>query len=405
VFDAVWYELTLPYEANVVDINVQAEGAITNGGIVIMDDCNCDDFIGMSFEWIGANGWIHLWSNTVISGPDNNGTILYPLFIDPQQAYTVTFNVTELYVPSFNIYRDGSALESGITGNSYMDSDITEDVEYCYTCEQTMPDGSLSDMSNEACATPTGGVGGETVEDPNWVTGLPFTAFGSTEFYYDNYDESCPYTGSTSPDVVYAYSATEDGVVDASLCGDATDYDTKLYVYENEVGMIAATENGLGGCNDDACSTASYPSPYVSAIEGVILTAGNTYYFVVDGYGGNLGNYELSISSGGGGGDCTDDEFEDDDTKDTATDHGDVDEGSWAYALCQDDNPDGTVQPGGFTAVDWSVVTVAPWTSLTTWTVGDPPESSDIDLWIEDYAGDGLCDWGGGDDLAGINIT
>ncbi len=91
-WNAVWYELELPYEANVVDINVQAEGAITNGGIVIMDDCNCDDFIGMSFEWIGANGWIHLWSNTVISGPDNNGTILYPLFIDPQQAYTVTFD-------------------------------------------------------------------------------------------------------------------------------------------------------------------------------------------------------------------------------------------------------------------------------------------------------------------------
>ena len=389
-WNAVWYELELPYEANVVDIVLQADGPITNGGIVIMDDCNCDDFIGMSFEWSGADGWLHLTSNVPILGADNNGTILYPLFIDPQQGYTVTFNVTELYVPSFNIYRDGSTLMSGVIGNSYMDSDVTEDVTYCYTCEQTMPDGSLSDMSNEACAAPTGSVGGETVEDPIVIDALPFTAFGSTEFYYDNYDESCPYTGSLSPDVVYRYDATEDMAVDIDLCGEGTSYDTKVYVYENEAGNLV-------GCNDDACNNSH--TSFLSQIVGQPLMAGNSYYFVVDGYGSQFGEYELTISSGGGSGDCTDDDFEDDDTKDLATNHGG--DGSWDYALCQEDNPDGIVQPGGFTAVDWSVVTVAPWTSLTAATVGDPTDENDIDLWIEDYAGDGICAWGGDDDLAG----
>jgi len=257
----------------------------------------------------------------------------------------VTFNVTELYVPTFNIYRDGSALVSGISGNSYMDSDVTEDVEYCYTCEQMMPDGSLSDMSNTACATPTGAVGGETVDDPIFITGLPFTAFGSTEFYMDDYDEACPYTGSTSPDVVYRYDATEDMAIDIDLCGEGTYYDTKVYVYENEVGALV-------GCNDDACNN-SHQS-WLSQIVGQPLMAGNTYYIVIDGYGGGSGEYELNISSGAGPGDCTDDEFEDDDTKDTATNHGG--DGSWDYALCQEDNPDGLVQPGGYTAVDWSVV-------------------------------------------------
>ena len=93
-WNAVWYELALPYDYNLVDIVLQAAGPITNGGIVVMDDCNCDDFIGMTYEFDPAAGYLHLMGSG-IPGPDNNGTILYPLFIDPQQGYTVTFNVIE----------------------------------------------------------------------------------------------------------------------------------------------------------------------------------------------------------------------------------------------------------------------------------------------------------------------
>jgi hypothetical protein len=390
-WDAVWYELTLPYSANNVDVYVQADGPISNAGIILTSDCSCDpaSFIYSSgFSWDPAGGWLNVWFDGV-NGADNNGTILHPLFIADPQGYTVTYTVTELYLPTYNLYRDGSEIASGISGNAYIDSDVTEDVQYCYTIEQILPDGSLSDMSNEACATPTGSVGGETVDDPIVIGGLPFTAFGSTEFYYDNYDESCPYTGSLSPDVVYSYTATEDGTIDIDLCGEGTYYDTKTYVYENEAGNLV-------GCNDDACNNSH--NSFLSQILGQPVFAGNTYYIVIDGYASQFGEYELNIT-GSGGGDCVDDEFEDDDTKDTATDHGG--DGSFGYALCMEDNPDGIEQPGGFSAVDWSVVTVAPWTSLTAATVGDPTDENDIDLWIEDYAGDGICAWGGDDDLAG----
>jgi hypothetical protein len=301
-WNAVWYELELPYEANVVDIVLQTEGPITNAGIVIMDDCNCDDFIGMSFEWIGANGWIHLWSNTVISGPDNNGTILYPLFIDPQQAYTVTFNVTELYVPSFNIYRDGSALESGITGNSYMDSDITEDVEYCYTCEQIMPDGGLSDMSNTACATPTGAVGGETMEDAIPIDALPYTAFGSTEYYLNDYvlvntDLICPWIGYYSAafsgagaDVVYSLTLADETYLTASLCGSG--FDTGIGIFDGSGTQVLGSDDSCGLQSEVSCS----------------LPAG-LYYIVVDGWGTAFGDYTLNVSATSS--DCTDDGFED----------------------------------------------------------------------------------------------
>ena len=38
-WNAVWYELELPYESNDVDVVIQAEGSISNGGIVLMNDC------------------------------------------------------------------------------------------------------------------------------------------------------------------------------------------------------------------------------------------------------------------------------------------------------------------------------------------------------------------------------
>ena len=45
--------------------------------------------------------------------------------------------------------------------------------------------------------------GGDTIFDATVVTGLPYTVSGTTVGYTNDYDEACPYTGSTSPDVVY----------------------------------------------------------------------------------------------------------------------------------------------------------------------------------------------------------
>ena len=109
-----------------------------------------------------------------------------------------------------------------------------------------------------------------------------------------------------------------------------------------------------------------------------------------------IGNFSIEITQVGW---CPDDEFEDDDTKDTATDHGE--NGTWTYALCSNDNPDGQVQPGDFTSIDWSVVTIEPWSILSVSTHGTGNPTNDIDLFVESYDGDGICDWGGGDDLAG----
>lgn len=126
--------------------------------------------------------------------------------------------------------------------------------------------------------------GGDTVFDATVITGLPFSDTGTTFGYFNDYDEVCPYTGSTSPDVVYSYTPNSDAVVRVDLCGSG--YDTKLYVYDSGQTLV--------DCNDDfyfdeVCGN------YVSAIELLLLTGGETYYIVIDGYGGESGDYVLLV--------------------------------------------------------------------------------------------------------------
>jgi len=131
--------------------------------------------------------------------------------------------------------------------------------------------------------------GGETVDDAWVIYALPFNDTGNTCDNFDDYDEACPYTGSTSPDVVYAYTPAEDMCVSISLCNSF--YDTKVYVYENVVGNVP-----LDGCNDDNFDCVDPPVSYTSWIASVALTAGNVYYIVIDGYGGACGDYVLEMT-------------------------------------------------------------------------------------------------------------
>jgi hypothetical protein len=63
-----------------------------------MDDCACDDYTVGAYTVDYAAGYLTLLFDGV-SGSDNDGTILFPLMIVEPQGYTVTFDVTEVYVP------------------------------------------------------------------------------------------------------------------------------------------------------------------------------------------------------------------------------------------------------------------------------------------------------------------
>jgi hypothetical protein len=124
---------------------------------------------------------------------------------------------------------------------------------------------------------------GDNMATPFEILSLPFSDSGTTCPYLNDYDEACPYPESVAPDVVYAYLAEGDVVVNVNLC--ASTYDTKVYIYENVAGNLVC-------CNDDAgCGITGYQS----FMENVFLYAGNTYYFIIDGYGEDCGEYTLEI--------------------------------------------------------------------------------------------------------------
>jgi hypothetical protein len=126
--------------------------------------------------------------------------------------------------------------------------------------------------------------GGDTIENATVIMSVPYADVGTTAGYADDYDEVCPYSISTSPDVVYSIDPNSDLVLDIDLCGSS--YDTKLYVYDAGMNLIACNDDAYF---DDECGV------YVSFLLGVPMMAGTTYYVVIDGYGGDFGEYLISI--------------------------------------------------------------------------------------------------------------
>jgi subtilisin-like proprotein convertase family protein len=128
-------------------------------------------------------------------------------------------------------------------------------------------------------------VGGDTCATATVISALPYSDTGNTCGYVNDYDEVCPYTGSTAPDVAYEYYTPGDITVDITLCNGSA-YDTKLYVYQDSCPGV------LIDCNDDACPG------YVSELLGVALTGGHTYYIIVDGYSTACGSYVIDVTEG-----------------------------------------------------------------------------------------------------------
>jgi len=125
---------------------------------------------------------------------------------------------------------------------------------------------------------------GETIATAIVIPSLPFFDTGATCDNVNDYDEACPFSGSTSPDVVYAFTPQSETTLSVDLC--ASSYDTKVYVYAGDVSQLVA-------CNDDAgCGSTGYES----RLWNVTVTPGTTYYIVVDGYGGSCGTYVLEIT-------------------------------------------------------------------------------------------------------------
>ncbi len=132
------------------------------------------------------------------------------------------------------------------------------------------------------------GQGGDDVARATEIATLPFSASGSTAGLTDQFDVVCPFTGSTSPDAWYRYTAAGDQALAVDVC--QSNYDTKLYVLDEAFGVVA--------CNDDGCSDRS-GNPFRSILETPVIADGSTVFIVVDGWGGDAGDYTIDVAGPG----------------------------------------------------------------------------------------------------------
>ncbi len=121
------------------------------------------------------------------------------------------------------------------------------------------------------------------------IAGLPYTDVSSTAGLTQDYP-SIGCSGLFGPDRIYQLTAAESSVHTISLCGSA--YDTGLSL-RTDGACPGATELV---CNDDFCGVGSQ---IVS-----VLTAGTTYWIIVNGWNGNSGDYTLNVSSQAAINDC-----------------------------------------------------------------------------------------------------
>src|SRR5438552_1779264 len=132
-------------------------------------------------------------------------------------------------------------------------------------------------------------------------------AFGGTTSGTSALAGSCGSSG-TAPEQVFQWTPAVSGTATIQTCGAGTTFDTVL---SSRSGACAGGPEVAAGCNDDACTNATGLNR-ASRITPTV-TAGQTYFIVVDGYGGAQGTFSLTITPPGpttttttlpGGGGC-----------------------------------------------------------------------------------------------------
>ncbi len=101
---------------------------------------------------------------------------------------------------------------------------------------------------------------------------------------------SCGSSG-TSPERVFQWTPAVSGTATIQTCGAGTTFDTVLYLRS---GSCAGGLEVAAGCNDDACFNAI--GLFRASRLTPTVTAGQTYYIVVDGYGGAQGTFSLTVT-------------------------------------------------------------------------------------------------------------
>src|SRR5213080_3558321 len=222
-------------------------------------------------------------------------------------------------VKGYNVYRGGVFLKQvQAPATSTTDSGLLPSTIYSYAVSAVDNAGNQSNKSGTvsaatpACPTTTT----TTSTTSSTTTTLPTTTSITTSTTTTTLPGGCSsptvipaqggtFSGATSgasslsgscgssglsPEQAFQWTPTVSGTATIQTCGGNTSYDTVLYVRSGACGT--GSEIALG-CNDDARADATGANR-ASRITPTV-TAGQTYYIFVDGFGGAQGNFTLTV--------------------------------------------------------------------------------------------------------------
>jgi len=101
---------------------------------------------------------------------------------------------------------------------------------------------------------------------------------------------SCGRSGE-SPERVFQWTPTVSGTATIQTCGAGTTFDTVLYLRS---GVCSTGPEVAAGCNDDTCPNAT--GLFRASRITPTVTAGQTYFIVVDGYAGAQGTFSVTVT-------------------------------------------------------------------------------------------------------------
>ncbi len=214
-------------------------------------------------------------------------------------SYTISLTNADGFDSNLYVVTDCSDIGASCLGaDDQICSDCTETVVLDLTAGETyfiIVDGYSNNSNVAGAYTLTVDLTGDTCALPFAVDALPFDATGDTTGFSNALASpgSCPGDGGwgqAAPDHVYAYTPDADGTIDVSVTG--TDFDTTLYVFSD----CDDVENTCLGADDVIGSN-------TTESVSVAVTAGTTYFIVVDGYNNDAtfgveeGAYALSVTA------------------------------------------------------------------------------------------------------------
>ncbi len=118
--------------------------------------------------------------------------------------------------------------------------------------------------------------GGETFADAVDMVSLPFQDADNLW----NYEDDIDFGYGSSPDVVYSFTPDSEGCIYVDCC--ASQYDQMLWVVDEALNIVA--------WNDDSADCDAYQSALC-----FMAYSGVRYYYVIDGYGGSAGPYDIQV--------------------------------------------------------------------------------------------------------------